>query len=104
MALIDIDAAGLEETRQLVAGKHPDLKVLTMAVDIADEAAVQRAVEETVQRFGRIDVGLNDAALGDSVLATHELEVEEYMRIFRTDELGAWLCHRALIRQMLKQE
>ena len=34
-----------------------------VAVDIADEASVQRCVAASVERFGRIDVLVNNAAL-----------------------------------------
>ncbi|PYI31027.1 hypothetical protein BP00DRAFT_475673, partial [Aspergillus indologenus CBS 114.80] len=61
-----------------------------MAADIADESAFQRAIDKTAEECGRIDIGMDAATLGDSVLATHELGVKEYMGTSRADKMGAW--------------
>jgi short-subunit dehydrogenase len=48
------------ELESAVAG----LKVLTIAADLADPATPERLVETTLERFGRIDVLVNNAGLG----------------------------------------
>ena len=34
-----------------------------LGIDVADEASVQQAIEQVVQRFGRLDILVNNAAL-----------------------------------------
>jgi len=41
-----------------------DLEVLTIAADLADPATPKRLVQTTLERFGRIDVLVNNAGLG----------------------------------------
>ncbi len=41
-----------------------DLGVLTIAADLADPASPKRIVDSTLERFGRIDVLVNNAGLG----------------------------------------
>lgn len=48
----DIDRAGLEAIDARLAG---DSRVLTVAVDVTDEASVASAFDAAIQRFGRID-------------------------------------------------
>lgn len=71
---------------------------------MTDESTVASAVQETVNRFGRIDIAVHAAGVGDVGLATHEVPVSDWRRIINIDQTGTWLCHRAAIQQMLKQE
>jgi uncharacterized protein len=43
---------------------QPSLDVLTIAADLADHAEPERVVAETIQRFGGLDVLINNAGLG----------------------------------------
>ncbi|WP_245430935.1 SDR family NAD(P)-dependent oxidoreductase [Rhodoplanes roseus] len=54
------DAADALAAEITAAGGH----CLPVAGDLADEAAVARAVEQTVARFGRIDILVNCAGIG----------------------------------------
>lgn len=58
VVLVDRDAVGLTGL-QLPSG--PAERVVA---DVTDEAAVQRAIERAVERFGRIDVLINNAGVG----------------------------------------
>ncbi|OKL63226.1 hypothetical protein UA08_01431 [Talaromyces atroroseus] len=111
LSLLDIDLEKLEKTREelLLRNRENETKihaiqVLTLCVDVTDETALTNAVQETVRRFGRIDVAVHAAGVGDVELATHEVPVDDWRRIIEIDQIGTWLCQRAVIRQMLKQE
>ena len=62
-------------------------EILTVAADVADWPAVERAAAETVERFGRIDTWVNNAAV--SVYATIEdLSIDELHRVTEVNYLG----------------
>src|SRR5205814_7764556 len=61
VAAADIDGAAAEATATRLSSEGAE--VLGLHVDVTDEASVQRAVEQTVQRFGRLDILVNNAAL-----------------------------------------
>jgi NAD(P)-dependent dehydrogenase (short-subunit alcohol dehydrogenase family) len=62
-------------------------EIHTIAGDVADWPTVERAASETVQRFGRIDTWVNNAAV--SVYSTIEdLTVEEFHRVTDVNYLG----------------
>jgi NAD(P)-dependent dehydrogenase (short-subunit alcohol dehydrogenase family) len=111
LSLLDINLETLEKTRDelLLSNRESEtknhaLQVLILRVDVTDETAVTNAVQETVKRFGCIDIAINAAGVGDVGMPTHEVPVSDWKRIIEVDQMGTWFCQRAVIQQMLKQE
>ena len=78
-----------------LAEKYGD-DVLTMALDVTDKAAVGRAVAETIERFGRIDVAVNNAGYG-LFGAVEEVSEAEARDQIETNLFGAlWVTQAAL--------
>ena len=61
VAITGRNQARLDETAQELAAAG--IAHLTVQADVGDEAAAARAVQDTVARFGRLDVLLNNAGL-----------------------------------------
>jgi NAD(P)-dependent dehydrogenase (short-subunit alcohol dehydrogenase family) len=55
-----VDGAGLAEE---IAGKHRRNAVLSLICDVSDEQSVKALVAHAIERFGKIDVLVNNAAL-----------------------------------------
>jgi NAD(P)-dependent dehydrogenase (short-subunit alcohol dehydrogenase family) len=62
LALCDRNTAALTETASLCGAGE----LHTRATDLSDDHAVGRFVQETLSRFGRIDVLINSAGISDS--------------------------------------
>lgn len=54
-------------------------------------------------RFGRVDCSVNCAGVEGERAPVHESSVENWDRVLGVNARGAFLCMRAVIRQMLKQ-
>jgi NAD(P)-dependent dehydrogenase (short-subunit alcohol dehydrogenase family) len=81
-----------------------DVAGVAVQGNIADEADAERMVEETVDRFGRIDVLVNNAgAIRRGVLA-HELSAERWDEQVAINLRGPFLVTRAAIRRMLESD
>jgi len=64
---------------------------------------VTAAVQEAVERHGKIDVLVNNAGLSiDNLLL--RLKEEEWDRVIDVNLKGAFLCTKAVVRSMLKQK
>ncbi|MDR0415757.1 MAG: SDR family oxidoreductase [Propionibacteriaceae bacterium] len=73
-------------------------EILPVAADVASEAAVQAAVAETLDRFGRLDVVINCA--GVSMNARRRLEdtsTDEWRRLVDTNLTGVYLVCRTVL-------
>ncbi|WP_405390001.1 SDR family oxidoreductase [Streptomyces sp. NBC_01102] len=65
--------------------------VLTAEADIRDSAALRAAVDRTVERFGRVDVLVNNAGIvAPSGKPAHEIGEEEWQVMLDINLSGAW--------------
>lgn len=73
--------------------------------DVSAEDQVGRMVNEAVDKFGRIDILVNNAAIlitrGEG--RAHELTNEVWERTLNTNLRGYWLCSKYVIPHMLAQ-
>jgi NAD(P)-dependent dehydrogenase (short-subunit alcohol dehydrogenase family) len=73
--------------------------------DVADEADVQRMVDETVERHGRIDILVNNAGLYASLAMRPftEIPLEEWRRVMDVNVASMFLTCRAAVPVMRGQ-
>ena len=71
-------------------------------LDVADEASTQRLAAATVERFGRIDVLVNNAAIYYD-LDRSQNTLAYFNRVLSVNLTGAWLMSRAVERTMKHQ-
>ena len=70
--------------------------------DVADERQVERLIEETVKRFGRLDVLVNNAGvIASGRLA--ETTTNAFDEVMNVNLRGTFLCCRAGFKQMKEQ-
>ena len=102
LVLADLNPGGLDETVELV--KDTGAEVETFEADVSVTEQVEAFFAKTVERFGRIDICINNAGIGNPpaplILTTDEV----FDRTVAVNLRGVFLCMRAAGRQMLKQE
>jgi|ERR1700761_1066707 NAD(P)-dependent dehydrogenase (short-subunit alcohol dehydrogenase family) len=70
-------------------------------VDVRDEQSVATAVQEVIDRWSRIDILVNNAAIPGANKFTHELSLEEFEAVFAVNVRGVFLCSKHVLRHMV---
>ena len=100
VALWDLDRARVESSAKELAAAG---KVIAVAVDITDEAAVGRALAETNERIGKLDIFVNNAGIAGASKTLWDYTPEEWRQVFRINVEGMYLCCRAVVPQMIER-
>ena len=96
--LWDIDVATLEATAAELSDSGP---VETAIADVTDPYAVEAAHAATVDRFGGIDVLVNDAGISGPTVRTWEYTLEDWNRVVAVNLTGTFICCKAVAPGMM---
>ncbi len=98
VGLLSRDAGRAEAARQRIG--HSE-RTLTLACDVRNREEVERALAATLERFGRLDVWVNNAGVGirDSVA---DMEPAAVRALFETNFFGTIACMQAAAAAMRK--
>jgi NAD(P)-dependent dehydrogenase (short-subunit alcohol dehydrogenase family) len=81
VAVLDVDAAGADRVTEEIRSSGGE--ALAVVADLADEAAVVRAIRTVADHFGRLDVLHNNAALTNSDFLNRDTPVTDL-------DVGVW--------------
>ena len=93
VAITGRTADSLDEAKEVLAGGD---RLLTVQADVADEGDVTRLVAAVVQRFGGLDILVNNAAVG-RLANVEALSTADWRAMIDTNLTGVFLCCRAAI-------
>ena len=69
-------------------------------MNVTNENEVDKVFSEINQRFGKINILVNNAGISGPPKATHELSVEEWDRVIQINLKGVFLCTKYVIKYM----
>ncbi len=99
VTIADIDDIGANEIVSKIGAEEI---VCYLHTDVSNELQVQALVEETIRRFGAIDILVNNAAI---VLFKRLIETEpaEWDKVIATNLRSVYLCSRYVIPHMIRK-
>lgn len=84
-----------EKTKQMI--EKEGRSCLTMAGDVGDEKFCQQAVQQTVDKFGRLDILVNNAAEQHPKESIEEISADQLERTFRTNIFSMFYLTKAAL-------
>lgn len=94
------NAADLSAAAAELAGIGPDL--LPIQADVMDRAQVEKLVAATLERFGRIGILVNNAAIQGPIGPAWESDPVQWEETLKVNLVGAFLLCRAVIPAMIR--
>ena len=77
-------------------------EAIAVRCDVTDEASVAAMVEAALQRFGRIDILVNNAAI-DFPFPAREMPLKRWDIVLKVNATGPFLCAKAVLPSMIAQ-
>lgn len=101
-AVVAVADLNLEKAREVAAEIGGPDKAIGVAVDVSDEAAVQRAIDETLLAFGGLDIVINNAglSLSKSLLETTAADWDLQHNVMAK---GSFLVSKAAAKVLIEQ-
>ena len=81
-----------------------DDRIMLRVVDVTDEVSIAAALAQDLAQFGRVDAFVNNAGILGEVLPIWETTPADFRRVIDVNLVGAYLCLRAVLDVMRKQE
>jgi 3-oxoacyl-[acyl-carrier protein] reductase len=104
LVVADIDGSLAERTAEELGAAE----ALPLAVDVSQLEATEKMVKATMDRFGRIDGLVNNAACFQRPSVTRgpfeNISVEEWDRVMAVNVRGVFLCTRAVLPAMKQRK
>jgi len=77
-------------------------EALAVSMDVADAERVKAGFKQTLERFGKLDILVNNAAITRDGLAVR-MKPDDWEAVLRTNLTGAHLCMQQALGAMLRQ-
>lgn len=100
LAAAGAEVAVAARSREALEVLAKDVGGLAVPMDVSDVASIRAGVGRVVERYGRIDVLVNNAGLGDNQAAVDVSEAD-WDRMFAVNARGLFFCCQAAARHML---
>ncbi len=99
VAIVDLDPDSTSAAAsQLGAGD-----AVGIAADVTDRDAIAEAVEQTVERFGGLDIVMANAGIAPTAATTRAMSADEFERVVEVDLLGVYRTVHAAFDQLVQR-
>jgi NAD(P)-dependent dehydrogenase (short-subunit alcohol dehydrogenase family) len=99
VAVVDLDAGEAQEAAERIGGD----RAIGIGADVTDRDAIQAAVDQTVERFGGLDVAVANAGIAPPTATMRVIDPDVFERTVEVDLLGVWRTVRAVLPQVAER-
>ncbi|MDN6471296.1 MAG: SDR family oxidoreductase [Tetragenococcus koreensis] len=102
VVMLDLDVEAVEAYAKEVADEYK-VETLALGIDTTDESAVDKAVTQVIEKFGRVDTLVNTAAMLRGC-PLEDLPLEEWRQTVDINLTGYFLVSQRFGRVMIEQK
>jgi NAD(P)-dependent dehydrogenase (short-subunit alcohol dehydrogenase family) len=111
VAAVELDAPAIEETQDAAEDRGAGEQFLGIGADVARDDSGAKILRATIDRFGRLDILINNAGISTGLLRGEDRPVgklwettpEEFRRVIDVNVVGPFLMTRAVLPTLLAQ-
>ena len=103
VAILDINKDESLKTINEFKEEYPGRNILFTDTDISDNDSVERSINDIFERFGRIDILINNAGITKDNLLLR-MSLEEFRKVIDINLTGTFICCKAVSRYMVRQK
>jgi NAD(P)-dependent dehydrogenase (short-subunit alcohol dehydrogenase family) len=109
VAAVELDAPAIEETQDAVEDRGAGERFLGVGADVTYDESGAKILRATTERFGRLDILINNAGISTGLLRGEDHPVgklwdmtpEEFRRVIDVNVVAAFLMTRAVLPTLL---
>jgi NAD(P)-dependent dehydrogenase (short-subunit alcohol dehydrogenase family) len=102
VALSSRHQSEVDEVARRIADEY-GTETLAVQADVTKNSEVKTLVEQTIEKFGKIDILINNAGINIRG-PIDELTYDEFQQVQKINVDGVWLCSKAVIPHMKQQK
>ena len=111
VAAVELDAPAIEETQDAVEDRGAGERFLGIGADVTHDESGAKILRVTTERFGRLDILINNAGISTGLLRGEDQPVgklwettpEEFRRVIDVNLVAAFLMTRAVLPTLMAQ-
>jgi len=97
----DINYEGAEKVAQKIINMGNNS--IAVETDVSEKEDVDKMVEITISKFGKIDIMVNNAGVSKAIKFIN-VDLKEFNRVYDINVKGVYLCCKAVLPYMIKQK
>lgn len=99
--IVAADIRGAAETAAMVSDAGG--AALDVTADVTREGSTRRMADQALERFGRIDILINNAGILAEMKPFDQIPEDEWDRVMAVNVKGMWQCAKAVVPAMREQ-
>ncbi|NRG44555.1 SDR family oxidoreductase [Bacillus sp. CRN 9] len=103
LVLVDLNKAALEESKSVILSETPSAVVELVEANVAEEKEVEKFVNFTIDKFGKIDGFFNNAGIEGKQNLTEDFGIDEFNRVVNINLNGVFYGMKYVLKEMKKQ-
>lgn len=103
-AIVAITGRSQKAVDGALAGLQPKGRVSGFVMDVREEEQVYKLVEDVIKEFGGMDVWVNNAGYSNAAGMMLDMDPQDALDMFMSNDLGVMRCTQAIMRYMLPRK